>query len=597
MEQYTILELIDERNDFLRKEKSLCLASIESLNTEYRQLLTNDFGSQLANNCAKDVAGEVCRRFFDMGDYYITADQLADRLVHFSYDNDKDIFSTDETIRKAFYNYTDAITSETFAHIRATCDKAQVKMFEKDTVVKDNAKTTRKYRDIQLMTSKKAAYRNEQAAQNGEVIYDEISGARSDKRQLEVDHVQSAAAATYNSRYISEKGYQKLKDFYNSSDNFQMLEKSANGSKGDVRVYDKDGNDITHRATPEQMAEAVGKRWENVKNPETRKKFIEDGLLDENGKLTEKAKRELVQRYRKSMNTESKILLTNMQYGAVATDALQYTKQSMGKIIAGQVIYYVLPPTIFETQRILRKKNMTLDGFFRELKRAGHRIIAYVRSKLGEMFKNVAFNGINNFLKAFMDIVIEVVKATVKRLLKVLKNVVLSLVQCVKITIDKHSSKAEKADAMTKIMATTISTVIIELFLEYLEKQFGIPNFIMEPLQIIVTILATNIIMLVLQKADLFDVQYGLLSANIEKVFDSNLEAYQTQRKALSTLNEESIVYQLNHIKADIYDIQENLTRLSPHCIDVIENLDKINKVFDMKLDFELEWQNFIGIG
>ena len=169
---------------------------------------------------------------------------------------------------------------------------------------------------------------------------------------------------------------------------------------------------------------------------------------------------------------------------------------------------------------------MTLDLFLREIKKSGSRIVRYVVNKLGDIFKNIAGNTFNKFLKTFFDIIIETVKETVRRILKIIKQLVLSLVNCIRIIANKNATSAQKADSVSKLMSATVSTVVLEVLFEWMEKQFGLPDILMEPLQIIVTILVTNIIMLILQKADLFDVQYGLLVSNIQTIFEQENQIY-----------------------------------------------------------------------
>ena len=53
--------------------------------------------------------------------------------------------------------------------------------------------------------------------------------------------------------------------------------------------------------------------------------------------------------------------------------------------------------------------------------------------------------------------------------------------------------------------------------------------------------IATNIIMLVLNKADLFDVNYGLMVSNIEKMLDEENERYLSSSKELLELGEDEV--------------------------------------------------------
>ena len=82
--------LLEARNQLLSKQRKIYLSSVSNINMRYGELLKNDFGSTLARNCARDAAGEVVRKFFDTSDYYITIDQMFDRIVHFSYENAPD---------------------------------------------------------------------------------------------------------------------------------------------------------------------------------------------------------------------------------------------------------------------------------------------------------------------------------------------------------------------------------------------------------------------------------------------------------------------------------------------------------------------------
>lgn len=493
------------------------------------------------------------------------------------------------------------------------------------------------------MNAGKAEYRASQQKKNG-VLRDELTGIPETDLpfKLEVDHVQAAATATYNSRYItSPEGIKALKEFFNSEVNFQMLGKSANASKGDVRVFSngkktlsetkfleekskliekykakyKDRGfsldeakaqakaevekefaaytDITYKATAEELADAVCDRWIHS-GEKAKENLTKQGVLSEDGaSVLPQVRHLLVKHLRKSMNCES---LVNKKYGYenIAKDAGTKTVYSMPKIIAGQVIYYVLPPLIFETQNILRvKQGITVNQFLAELKKSGKRVVNYVSRKLKDILGNIAENTLHKFVKNFFDIIIATVKETVKRLMRVVKQLVLSLVNCVKILTDSKSTPAEKADAVTKTLSVSITTVVLEILFEYLEKQFNLPDILMEPLQVIVTILATNLIMLILQEADLFDVKYGLLTANIDQIFEEEHGNYVCQSDWLLNEGAEDMAQQMESIKGQIVQIKESIGEIDLYNDDVSVELEKLNKIYDMGIDFQQEWTDF----
>ena len=615
-EEKNIKIILEERDSLAAQERKLYLETVEKINMQTRELLDNNFGTMLVQNIGRDLAGEVVRRYFDLGDYYITVDQLYDRFVHFSYDNDTDIFHTDEGIRKAYYNYTDGINSKTLKNISDTCRDAQRQLF---TINRTNDS---------LDSKGKKAYRNLKTREDGK-IFDELTGKEGKSRtiikngkeisvsELQADHIQARESASYNEQFIKKEKVEELRKFYNSADNMQMMHGSANSSKGDVRVCEVNGKveylnaknmktrqkngenilDITYKATPQQLAEATITQWEKeTPSGNKLKKLQEEGYLDENGKVKKDIKKRLTENIKNSQNKESLMILNSSDYQKIAKKAGTETTKSVGKILAGQIIYYVMPPMIFETQNILKRKDITLDKFFTEIKKVGKRVTKYVQSKMNEIFKNVAGNTFSKFIKSFFDCIIETVKATVKRIVKVIKDVTLSLINCVKVLTQKNSSASQKADSITKILATTVTTVVMELLFEYLENQFKLPNFLMEPLQIIVTILSTNIIMLVLNKLDLFNTRYGFLISNIENIFEMENERYITTRNQLLQEGRQAFDEQIQEIVSDIKKIKSSIIELNMYKDEAMPYLDKINEIFDMGIDFEEEWMDYLQI-
>ena len=236
---------------------------------------------------------------------------------------------------------------------------------------------------------------------------------------------------------------------------------------------------------------------------------------------------------------------------------------------------------------------MTLERFFDEIKASGKRIVRYVKSKLGEILTNLVGNSANKFIKVFFDIIIETVKETVKRLVKIAKQLALSLVQCVKIICSNGSTTAEKADAVTRTLSVTITAVALEILFEYMEKQFGLPDIIMEPLQIIVTIITTNLIMLILQKADLFDVQYGLLIENIDAAFKEEQIKYENESAELLAQSKLNMETGFDTINNQLISIQNSIKKMDFYMSDVTPQLNQINEIYNMGIDFDAKWLEF----
>lgn len=601
MTEYNInlTDLIATRNEMLEKEKEIYLATAENLNLRIKELLNYNLGSEFVINIAKDVASEVVRNYFNLGDYYITPDQFYYRIKNFRYEKDIDIFEEDNNIKKEIFNRLDINALQEIANDDRS---AREDLFEGP---RDTDKYQRKYRKLRT-------------DENGD-IFDELTGKKGES--LQADHIQAWNSANYNSDYVDDTGKQELQDFWNSTDNFQMIDESANKSKGDIRIcefyeLDKNGNpqlvrkglrvqalnkkkagneyikDVTNDATPYEMANAVAEQWQNSDQKE---KLIKKGYLDKNGKVKKEVKEKLVEKYKQSMNKESEIVLKRMNKEKIAKNAATKTIMSTKKIIIGQILYYTIPPVVYESKIIVAKKNITVNNFIKGLKKALKRIAKYVKSKLGEILKNIANNAFNKFLRTFFDIIIEMLKATIKRLMKIVKELVLTVINCIKTLVDDKRSAVEKADAITKMISMTITTIVVDILAEYLQAQFGLPDIFIEPLQILLTILATNVVMVLLDELDLFNLKYGFLIANIEKIFDEEKDKYMKKSEENFNYYADKMQEQLESIKESISISVNNIKSLNVYEDDVIEDLDRINKIFGMNINFEEEWKKYLG--
>lgn len=605
-------EVIDIRASLLEQEKKMYLTTVNQINSQMKDLLKKDIGSQFLKSCGRDFAGELIRNYFDTTDYYITADQMAERMLNFSYDNEYDPLANNGDLQKLVYNYNDTESSATMQNIMNDLEKSKSKLFEKETTVNSNGKVSRTYKDKTLIDNRKKEYR-EQRNSNVNMIDDytenkeikKVNSIGNEVSQLDVEHTQALSTAYVYNRHLKEGAENRIKEFYNSPDNFAMMGKTANQSKGDVKVYEKDskGNykldrngqkiDITHKATPEQMAEEIINRWENCSAKERLK---EEGTLGEDYKVTSYVKKTLITNLKKSQNAESKVILKETDYKKVATDSGKYTMQSFGKIVGGQVIYYTIPPLLYEIKLILKDKKITLEKAMDKLNKVKDRLCKYVISKLGVIFKGIINNGLKKFIKSFFDVLINMVKDMVKKMLKLAKNIVLATVDAIKILGDKNSAPAQKADSIFNLFSITITAFAVEIIFEYLQKQFGMPEPLLMPLQTILTVVCTNLVMLVLQELDLFDVRYGLLISNIESIFDRENQLYMENLRSLKQKTQKEINIVINSAKSEIEEIKQHLHKLDIYSDSTQKELDKLNKVFNMKIDFEKEWKQYIEV-
>lgn len=638
----SIRNLIKQRNTLAVREKQLYLNAVENLNNRLNELLKEeDFGTILLSNLGHDVAGEFIRRYsggkvhFLQGNLYITVDQMFERVVNFTYENEKDFLMSEENadIRKKIYNYTEEHSDEV-KKIAEDCEKVQTKLFENRDTDKLENKSRKQYRNKMKKESVDGILYDglTGAAEDKTKIFDEKTGKYNEVNPLDADHMLPYNAITYNSKYIQENKIEDLMQFYTSDENLQLINSAANRSKKDIRVCevktkDRNGNtetkivfiqsnnkffndkevtekekqstveinDITNKATPEQLAEATVAAWETeTKSGKKKDTLKKAGYLGENGKVKPEVKKKLISNYTKMQNAESVEILKATDYNAVRKEAWKQTSNALGTIFAGQLIYYMLPPTIYEAKKLAVKKGMTIDRALKELHESGKRIIGYVLKKIGDIIKNVVSNTIDRFLKSFFEIIIEMLKATIKRMFRIAKDLVLSLVNCGKVLLDKRTTGVQKAEAITKIISVTITTIIVDLLVDQVAK--FLPPSLVEPIQVGVTLLATNYVMLILQKLDLFDVRYGFLVSNIEKVFDEEITGFQQESDNLILGEITSLEDEMKKISAQIVDMNNSIRKIDIYHEEVTPYLQQFSDMFNMNIDFNSEWEEFVSL-
>ena len=625
-----ILKALRLQKSISEYRDDLYLSTIQRMQEESARILKPQLGNAFVANCARDLAGEVVRNFFNTSDYHITVDQMATRILKFEYENEYDpIGNNSELHKNVLYqndmspDTKDFIAGEINAHlgtnfhfpestldsIHADLEKNQHKLFE---IERDKDYSDKKARD---------SFRRSKVDANGD-LFDDYTGEKGGHKSvlrngktilvsnLQADHVQSREAATYNAKLIKAQGVEELRQFINSADNMKLMHESANTSKGDVRVCKVDGKivykntkdsdyvkstDITHKATPKQLAEATCKQWEKDSDPEKIQKLKNNGYLNDDGKVPESIRKKLEDNIRHSQNKESSIILKNTKYDTVAKDAAASTKKNIGKIVAGQVIYYAVPPIVYELRKILCDGATKLDNAISRLAESGKRICNYVFSHLKDIFKSVAENSLKTFLKTFMDTLINMVKASVKKLLKIAKSLVMSVVDAIKIVTSPNTSGAQKADSVFTLFGVTITNIVLELLFEAIEDGLGIPEFLLSPLQILTSIICTNLVMLILEKADIFNVHLGFKMTALEEMFERERENYNRQYEEYNQTTQEEIADLLQKLKDDCQNISDSLKNFDPYEDSAREILEDVNRIFNMNIDFEAEWQSFLG--
>ena len=582
--------IFDERKRLSRKLDETYINIIENINKRTKELedmqkvLQNDF----LKTCAMDISGETIRTFFDTGDYNITVDQLYNRIINFTYEDKIDPLSnTLEMNRKNIYNL--ANSKESQENLKREIGEPE-KLFNKETVVDENGKEKKgKYEDNSLIEKKKKEYRKEHPN-------DEIGIAE----KTDVDHSQPLATAKVYSKYLVEGGKEKIKEFYNSSDNFQMLGKTANQCKNSAVVYlknekgeyiDKEGNILKNQSKLDGRVDIKGGK---NRDPKTTQKLKDEGILDENGEVKPEVKRKIEENLEKSYNKEGKVILKNTDKGKVAKDAGKETFRQMGKIISGQLIYYLVPPVIYEIKEGI-KNNNDGDSILEKLKNSSERIIEYVSSKLDKILSNIFFNGFKKFIKNFFSIIIEIVKGVFKKILKLAKELIIVTIDAIKILFDGSKSFAEKMDAILQLVGGLFVNLAIGILFEYISKQFFIPEWALLPLEMIVRVVLSNFAMLALKKLDIFGVNRKLKVEKIKAIFEEEEKNKDLiiQREIDNVNSNNKLLFQ--ELQEELFNINKKIEENNMFNQSIKEELKRSFEIFGKNITLNNKLKNILG--
>lgn len=573
-------DLIRIRDRYALEERKMYINYATKLNSLTDEALRNNYVKQFGDACLQDIVGQMIRSFLPSADMYVTADQIMKRVVTFSYKVDYDPLKEQGAVRTLAYNYDEISGIAEFVNNPDFITKLKL---DRGIYAGKSRSSLSDYRKKVLVDKKTNTVVDELT---GYVRPDQIQEGNNGRTtaSLEGDHKVPISEAAVNEEFTRniDAYIAELERIYNDKDNIWYIDEKANNIKGDI-------------SNPEDVIKA----WETAK-PEQKEVLRQRGYLDENGKVPEHIKsklREGVESSRKNINVDiDKAQLRNLDVRAVGKHGLKKTAAAIPKMAIGQLLYYMLPPIVYETKCIIissKEKKLDPESIVAKLEKAVRRIMDYTMHHVGAMFANLAHNTAKNFVRTVFDLVIALLKSFLRHFVRIAKTVVLSVLDSIRIITQENSSTAEKADSITNLFVLALTNVLIEIAAEYLEL-YGVPSVVMEAVQVLVSVVASNLVFILMEKLDLFDVRYGFKITKLEQILADISKEYDTKYIELRDRTQEEIDVIKNEIRQQISEIQKNMEERDFYNEDVIEDVERINHLFDMNIGFQKEWETFI---
>ena len=102
--------------------------------------------------------------------------------------------------------------------------------------------------------------------------------------------------------------------------------------------------------------------------------------------------------------------------------------------------------------------------------------------------------------------------------------------------------------------------------------------------------------MLVLRKMDLFDVNYGFKMAQIRELFEATSKEYEERFELAMKAADYSIDEIIEQAKLECTEIFQNLQEINMYNQSARDDLERINVMFSVGINYEDDWLRFIGV-
>jgi len=553
---------------------------IQGINAEIENIYAYDWKKQYFHSVINSFANEIVDMFaktLKVPDC-ISVSQLYKRIETFSYENEYDPLYKKVVIRKC-------VDEDVVKDVNCESNKIRIKL-KRGIFHNDKKMALNQYYDTHI---------NE----GMDYVIDELTGEMRirrdiiDNRSIPIavlagDHKIPIAEAGLNKRYTKEikRMVDELDHIYNDRDNIWYIGAKTNNFKSDAATY-------------EEAIEKIERGARN--NPDSLSLLIEEGTVDEQGKV----KPEVVQKLKKEYEQgrclveikTDKAQLRNINYEVIFRDAknkmfrnLKLTKNTISKALFPQLAYYTIPPIVYEL-RVAISTETNLTNIVKKLNESGVRVINYVVSKTKNIVGGVAINIIKDFISIVFDIVVSLLRSFYKDIINVGRKIVISMIESITILLRGNGTKNEKLDAICKLMSMTISNCVIELVFNKL-KSVGLPDSCADFLQIVCSVLISNLVFVILEDWDLFNVRLGF---NVEKVNELFIQYEIGLRNELqdtiSDFNNNADCFLLD-MRSLIDEMNEKLNSEDDFIADSIINT---SKKFGSRIDYENKVSLFMG--
>ena len=289
-------------------------------------------------------------------------------------------------------------------------------------------------------------------------------------------------------------------------------------------------DDIAELVGMSENEEYINSSLNRSKGDKTWSEYIASRPKNENGDILDNKGNILLTKNEQ----EQKIKLQEETTRAENIESAKMMTKNIGLKGLGDIIILLLKPIWFEIKDMFKNgilygfdTNDKIEAFLLRLKRVTKFINDNILNTLGDTLKDV----LGNFIPMLISSLAKIVPEMFNKITQVISDGFMAIKEAFKIMMkpDSEVSQAQKADAITKIIASAVVPILIFSFeetvltsLKFLDKT---PlEFLKDVAMIILSGLATTLVVWLLDQIDLFSVKGEKRLARVKEIFELRIE-------------------------------------------------------------------------
>ena len=289
-------------------------------------------------------------------------------------------------------------------------------------------------------------------------------------------------------------------------------------------------DDIAELVGMSENEEYINSSLNRSKGDKTWSEYIASRPKNENGDILDNKGNILLTKNEQ----EQKIKLQEETTRAQNIESAKMMTKNIGLKGLGDIIILLLKPIWFEIKDMFKNgilygfdTNDKIEAFLLRLKRVTKFINDNILNTLGDSLKEV----LGNFIPMLISSLAKIVPEMFNKITQVISDGFMAIKEAFKIMMkpDSEVSQAQKADAITKIIASAVVPILIFSFeetvltsLKFLDKT---PlEFLKDVAMIILSGLATTLVVWLLDQIDLFSVKGEKRLARVKEIFELRIE-------------------------------------------------------------------------